>query len=792
MTEKPASPILPRFSDSEIQRIAGRVARVAESTGLGFVLARVVTDQIIEGTLSPDDPRFETDLEARALELLLGGAGEARRSDRAMLIALALAPSGLPLGRVWTAAAVAVDEGCNASEEEQVGLVVRLSRFLIEERKGAQVRYRVFHEALRVPLQRAPLDPGGEPLDEGEVGNRAARVCESLAQLVLAQTERWQWPGQADPYLVDTLPTLLAARAEHSLIARVTDGAPSEMRRPYARALLEEAADALAIGDSSRALSQAQWAGLVVGQAADDDPLFVDSQLAMCDALIAMDYPWRDARDIARGELDRAWGRAQNGLDDPVHVGQVVRAARRLVRALGIGAFDAEEGLEILEDTLERLSAAPASALAPNGEHVADLLISYSDSLRSLNHPAARVAPLEGAVLLLQGQVDAGRVDLKLNLSNAIAHLAITLDALGRSEGLELLRQSVSEMAAFAPFSPAHMRQVTPVVGELVQHLGMTGLHAEALEWLDWAIEAYRPAADVDSLSAEDLVTALLMRAAVLAALSRDDDALSAARDAMNRCVEGDRARTIASRTLVLRLLDLGRYDEALDLADREPPDSSYYAAPGSPWWADVARANLLTAAGNPAEAITILENHLSRMGRPAWRERPGISFENFINFEPSLRTGAALADAHEAMGQETPASDVLARAALIFQEQRLPRSPRALLHVPAHILDRYAVGFFGPPPNPTAHEIHEWTEALHALSHGGRHALEKIAATGLAPVDVNLRLSAKGAQATSLAAVLSRATSRSLDPAHPWEENKAVRQLVQKSLAAPSGQLVR
>lgn len=776
----------PRFSDAEILRIADQVSRVAESTGLGFVLARLVTDQVIEGVLNPDDPGFATELLGRALDLLLGNADAPSKNDRAMLIALALVPRGLPLGRVWTTAARAVDAECGASEQEQLGLVLRLARFLTEEREGAQVRYRVFHEVLRGPLKRAPLDAADGPIDDRELEARGARLRASLVELVLAQTEAWQAPDRADPYLIDRLPQLLAADAEEGLIRTVTEDAPVDVRRLYARALLAAAADALAVGDNWLALLRAQNARDVIGTEMHDEPLFVDGQLAMCDALVTMD-DWRNARDIASGELERAWNRVEKGLHDPVRVGEVIRSARQLVRALGVGAFDAEEGLDIADDTLERLTAASRAALAPNAEHLAELLLSYSDSLRRLSDPAELLAPLNAAVVLLQAQVQTGRADLWLDLSNALAHLGIASAALDRPEGLELLRQSVAGSAPYAPFSPVHLRQMSPLIGELVQHLGISGLHHEAVEWLDWTLEAYRPAAEVDEWSADSVIDALLMRAAVLAVLSRDDEALRDAQEAVDRSRASAfiSTRSSATGTLALRLLDRGRYEEVAELASLERAESpSPSTAP--PWWAEMAHANLLADSGNAPEAIEILESQLLTMERPEFDPRRGIHFGTFIDFEASLRVGAALADAQAALGRGDLAAKSLARAASIFQGRRMMRFPRSLLHVPSPVLERYAVGFLRPPEALTPPEASQWIAALEALRSDGRRGLEEWALTGLSSVDVKLRLTIGSVDTVLPRKRVAHAPSTLMRQEAPTRRDRAVQRLVQKSLSVP------
>ena len=140
------------------EAIAAEVSELCAESGLGFLLARVVVDGILDGLLDPTDPEFGKELRLRAFDLLLaedGGQGQRETNGRAALLqALALAPDpGIPLGEAWQSMAEALDEGASAGTEEQLGVLNDFRRFIVEEQHEGEPAYRWFHQGLRDALR---------------------------------------------------------------------------------------------------------------------------------------------------------------------------------------------------------------------------------------------------------------------------------------------------------------------------------------------------------------------------------------------------------------------------------------------------------------------------------------------------------------------------------------------------------------------------------------------------------------------------------------------------------------
>src|SRR5437879_5401812 len=79
--------------------IADRIEAATARTGMGFLLSRLVVDELVSGALDPDTADLDRVVGEQALELLLGDRAANRDADRAFLGALAFAPEpGVPSG----------------------------------------------------------------------------------------------------------------------------------------------------------------------------------------------------------------------------------------------------------------------------------------------------------------------------------------------------------------------------------------------------------------------------------------------------------------------------------------------------------------------------------------------------------------------------------------------------------------------------------------------------------------------------------------------------------------------
>jgi hypothetical protein len=173
---------------AEIREVARSVAAAAQDTGTGFLLARLVTDRLLAGSLQSDAVDFRTRLQEHAVDLLLRDANDHGDEDRALLQALALARDpGLPGGEVWSVVAAALDDSVEVGEPQQVALLSRLGRFIVQERDGDEPVYRLFHTSLRDELRRQI----GAPTSE-----RAIAAIGALVEL----RDRLP-PAQRTPYL---------------------------------------------------------------------------------------------------------------------------------------------------------------------------------------------------------------------------------------------------------------------------------------------------------------------------------------------------------------------------------------------------------------------------------------------------------------------------------------------------------------------------------------------------------------------------------------------------------------
>src|SRR6185312_16353651 len=121
----------------DIGVVAVEIDRLCQESGLGFLLARVIVDELVRGSIEPGGPDFDRVLKTRAYDLLLDDAGrqEGGGAKRASLVqALALAPApGIPLGDAWQKMAEALDHEAPADVEAQLATLADFRRLVIEE-----------------------------------------------------------------------------------------------------------------------------------------------------------------------------------------------------------------------------------------------------------------------------------------------------------------------------------------------------------------------------------------------------------------------------------------------------------------------------------------------------------------------------------------------------------------------------------------------------------------------------------------------------------------------------------
>lgn len=698
-----------------IDDIARQIASAAEATGLGFLLATIVTDRILDGSLKPSSQGFEAALFGQAAELLLDDP-ETATTDRALLrAASAVGERGIPIGPVWEVAARAMDAYAEPRLEAQLALVRRLRRFLFEERLDGEVLYRPFHAALRAYFSEGLGRWDEPPFSTSEARGRMRDVAAALERLHReALASRPLAPGGAR-FLSRELPALLARFADSALLARAVRGTSDEYIERQIGALIAVADDALAIGQPDLAMERAQEAALLAGSA---HPLAeVDAQVAISAGFRGLD-DWRNARDVARYALNLATHLLANAPDSPGALRALVRAAAAVAGALGVGAFDADEGLELVDDVIERLAASSSNALLELAPDVADLLLVYPNFLNQVLGPSERLPPAAAARAILARLVENGAQERAPTLARATALEATCRLDTGDPAGLQLLRDAVHTLLLEATARGRRGLDALGWTGEITQRLGVAGLHSEAMHWINWGAEVFEQIHDAFGPGGEPALVlsyTLRMRSAVRAVLEDDDGALDDARRAADFVGVGNAMVPLASR-----LLDARRPEELLELAEGLPEP----LWPQVAWWIPVARAEAGFSAPAPDETIRSLRSTLELLER-ASTPSPNILFREFVDFEAELRTALALARIYEQAGDLSSAKESLQDGARMFLQRVGLRSPRGLLHVRPTLLETYRpIWSADLLPAWLAPLTTIWAEAIDLLAQGGRESL--------------------------------------------------------------------
>lgn len=702
----------------DVEAIAAEVARAASETGLGFLLARIATDQILEGALSTDPSMLRRELYGRAAELVLSDRrGAEVDADRVLLQAASVVSSaGIPLGDVWEAAAVALRSDIDASLEAQLDLLKRRRRFIVAERIGDQVLYGLFHPALRDYFAGLRNDAPGI-------------VASALVDLRDRQASGWAATDRVAPFLLSHLPELLADEVDVELLERAVSDAPADIRDAQVHALVEASRDRHAVGDRAGALERSIAAVTIATRNDVLTPATVEAFLAYAESLLLEDY-WRDARDWSTAAI----GAASQLLDDddadfdPVPLRLYVRAVCRYVRAQGSGAFDVGEGILAADAAVAMLEGAAPTALAAIGADVADLLLSYSDSLGNACPPVVVIDSLDAAAQILRGFIQQGHRELGPQLAMVKTHRGGRQLAVDDPKGYDSLREAAKIVLRDAPFRPLVMREVTQIIGELAQNLAIVGHHAEALQWLDQFIEAYEPgvrAARPHEAHALALVNVLLLRSAVYAALGRDEEALA---DARRATALEDTHPIIVQRhdawsVLGLRLLEGGHYDEARQVTDHRLDTRGRPRTTGERV-DKLAYAMHLDAHGESKQAASALAAILGRREREA-QPFDRIEQETFIDFAPELQVGVLLAQVHGNRGDDRSARSALETALRTFLRTVGHQLPGLLLHVRPMLLQAYQEVLPSVvDANVLGSTAPAWREASLVLAEGGRSAL--------------------------------------------------------------------
>ncbi len=720
------------------ESIAAAIARAASDTGMGFLLARVITDQIIVGAITPDAPEFDRRLYEQAAELLLLPEGAASAEspyrdledartarDRALLHALAIAPApGIPAGEEWRVTAAALG-GVDASLSDQVDLLGRLGRFILEDRDGNDVVYRFFHPALASEF-RAQIVGRREGGSLDVIDEHIAAAMEALVTLTLERSNRWESPERIGHFLRVRLPELLAScrPVPLELIADAVAGAPYEVLERQVSALLDASEDCRALGLTEDARDLTNTALILPGRI--DNLAGAMALVGQAQSFLDLDM-WREARDMSYRAL-RWCERALAAEPDDYGVLRVaLRATRMLGRSLGVGAFDAEDALPPMERLLWRVAGAPPGGLVEVGSDVAQLLMTYADALN-------RVAPLEeardaasAASRLLTWLIASGREDLWLEQSWALAHRGIARIGLGDRGGLYDLEEAVTTAFSAGPLGAGTLRKIAPYVSKLVQNLALDGQHERALEWANQIIAAMEEVART-SRSSSGANTYLAhqhqMRAVLLVVLGRISEAVADARTAVALVDAAEGGGESLHEGAALVLVDAGLFTEALSVLDAMPSVPSYgpnlrssiRALAQAP--SLMARNELEAAKGALAGALDNLDQELEYLGHNAFRR--------FCTFGIELRVAAALASVERAAGDESAAEEALHRGARVFLRALRDGPPRRMLHTHPSILEDYAArlslfagaGLFG-------HAQHEaWGRALASFPDEGREAL--------------------------------------------------------------------
>lgn len=671
------------------EAIAAEVSELCAESGLGFLLARVVVDGILDGLLDPTDPEFGKELRLRAFDLLLaedGGQGQRETNGRAALLqALALAPDpGIPLGEAWQSMAEALDEGASAGTEEQLGVLNDFRRFIVEEQHEGEPAYRWFHQGLRDALRSQAGGYRSEPVQ---------LALRGLLELREGPTEDAQGESTlADWFLVESLPEMIVESGDDELMRAATKDASEAEARRFLDALSAAAADRRALGDPTTAAALAQK-GMLLSYGREDSVAAL-ALLGQAEAL-TLDYDmWRDGRDMSRSALQMV----ERLLDEePGRVDLLeaaIQATRMLVRTLGIGAFDAGEGQGYIERMLEQVAAADPEAQAKLAPVVAELLQSYADSLTFVTAPEVRVESADAAAQIRGLMVEAGREDLRLPFTESLVYAWKAREAIGDMSGLPPFRAALDELLTIDPMPPEWILRVTQMVGELSQALGFGGRKEEALGFLDRAVRVFEPSvahAPANEGHPLGLAALLDLRSTVLRALGRADEALEDALAGVriaDRHSESGLDDSEAPRTaLALRLFELGRWEEALAAI----PPESLRGGPRNDLEAAAHALVIGTALwrrGEVREGVSRLLAALSRLDPGDVQPAPWNNEALFITFGVELQIGFELAAAFADQGDEDRAMALLERAMDAFLRRHVAASPARLLLLEPHLRD--------------------------------------------------------------------------------------------------------
>jgi tetratricopeptide (TPR) repeat protein len=654
----------------EADAVARAIAATAEETGLGFLFARLAVDEVLAGQLKGEPEELEAALKNHAFDLLLNDGGEGSEPpSRPLLQALALGPpGGLPLGEVWETACGAIDPEVPATQADQLQVLSRFGRFIIEERHSGETLYRWFHPALRRQLR-------------DEAGPEAVRaVVEALVSLRDRKTEGGSRPEQATPFLLEQLPRMIIEVDDPDLIARSTQGAAEPVLVPQVRLTLDKADEEIGLGNYDAADSLIATADLLTIER--DDALRLRTLLTRAEYLLRV----RDSRDASRGcrtAFDLARRLLAEDRDRVDLLEHLIRATRLMVDTLP--GEEKGEGAQALAETLSSLAEAEPSALATVAPSVAKLLLSYSSSLSGVVEPATSVSSAEAASRICGWLMQTGREDLRPVHAESLAFVWLDRMRLGKRGGARDFQREV-EFILSQPVSPRWMTQLGPLVGELTQWLGWDGEHKRARELLDRAIEAYRPAVEAAEAPAGYpliLGSACELRSTVLAALGLSREAEQDAIEAVQLAVTHAKAglSTVGARApLSLRLLEREQVEEvAILLSPRHPLGGPASSVEGELW--GLALGLLAIRESDPARGVELLESvQLHPDAIPLRRPRP--SAYRFNSYGLEFRIGLALREGHLAMEQPEEGERAMIVASGTFLRREILGSPRRLTHL--------------------------------------------------------------------------------------------------------------
>jgi hypothetical protein len=524
---------------------------------------------------------------------------------------------------------------------------------------------------------------------------------------------------------------LVADTRSWTLAVAAADGAPNDAAGHLVRALIDVSADRRALGDAEGARDASQ----VAIHAARGGPTELASfaRLAQAESLLEIDY-WRDARDMSRSVRETTLKQLDAKPDSTELLALATRATRILAQSLGQGAFDAEHGVTYANDMLQRLASAPSAAVAALAPAIADLLLSYCDSLSWEAGPEVASEAAASAARIIGWLVDGGREDQRIAYAEALTFEWRDRERAGAATSRDDLTRPLDVLAGTAPLPAGQIRRRTQFVGELTQGLGMVGLHEEALDALNRTITAFRPA--VDRAAPGDtyplsLAALLELRSTVLAVLDQRGHALEDAREAVDLAVrfEGGLPSAEDRVPLALRLIELERDDEAMELLDADPqPSERLHGAPMpmGPAVLALASAQPLAGAGRADEAVAALSENLAALDPGGPQPAATSTHRVFVAYGVELRLGLALADLLEASDHRAAGLAALDDAARSFLYRHGNASPVRLLHLDPAVLagtqSCLAAALSGDVASlPRAAE---WRAALEVLDHEGRDAL--------------------------------------------------------------------